>query len=461
MDEGQESLYSEIALTSGTAWNRLHGDVTSLLTAEVELADGSSVTLPITVVRNLASDADAATRRRACRAELDAWERVATPCAAALNSIKGEANVVNSRRGWADPVDPVLFANSVDREAFDAMQAAVVESLPDWRRYLRTKARILGSAGANGGLPWWDIFAPVGDPSAASVSWDEAVATVTATFSSYSPRPGRPCPSRGGGEVDRRRGPRRQAGRCVLHGYRRGGEPGDAQLRAHLRFGVDSCSRIRPRLSQHDACRSLSLTRATPMALRGDSFDILRDPADPSGPCGHPQTGSAGSRSSNTTCRVPARWWSTFRSRFLFESQVFDRRRQRTLAASELCELMLDSQRDSYGNGLDHNQLHAYMWAVKPHYYSTHFYNWPYTFGLLFGLGLYAAYQEDPERFRAGYDDLLSSTGLSDAAHLARRFGIEIGGPDFWSSSLGVLSRRIDEFEAVAGDAGNMTAAMR
>ena len=137
-------------------------------------------------------------------------------------------------------------------------------------------------------------------------------------------------------------------------------------------------------------------------------------------------------------------------SRFLFETEVFDRRRRRTLAAHDLCELMLDAQRRSYGDGLDADHLHPYMWAVKPHYYSTHFYNWPYTFGLLFGLGLYAAYQHDPDRFRSGYDDLLGATGLSDASGLASRFGIDVGREDFWASSLAVLAQRIDQFEEVA-----------
>ena len=137
-------------------------------------------------------------------------------------------------------------------------------------------------------------------------------------------------------------------------------------------------------------------------------------------------------------------------SRFLFETEVFDRRRHRTLAAHDLCELMLDAQRRSYGDGLDADHLHPYMWAVKPHYYSTHFYNWPYTFGLLFGLGLYAAYQDDPDRFRAGYDDLLAATGLADASGLAARFGIDVGREEFWASSLAVLAQRIDQFEEVA-----------
>jgi oligoendopeptidase F len=110
---------------------------------------------------------------------------------------------------------------------------------------------------------------------------------------------------------------------------------------------------------------------------------------------------------------------------------------------------MLDAQRTAYGDGLDGDALHPYMWAVKGHYF-TPFYNWPYTFGLLFGIGLYARYLDDPDRFRSGYDDLLSSTGLGEADELAARFGIDVRSIDFWRSSLDVLRTRIDDFTRLA-----------
>ncbi|MDQ3929021.1 MAG: oligoendopeptidase F, partial [Chloroflexota bacterium] len=138
-------------------------------------------------------------------------------------------------------------------------------------------------------------------------------------------------------------------------------------------------------------------------------------------------------------------------SRFLFESRVFELRKQRELSADEFCELMLQAQRETYGDGLDENYLHPYMWAVKGHYYSTglSFYNFPYMFGLLFGLGLYAQFQQDADTFRTGYDDLLSSTGMDDAATLATRFGIDIRTPDFWRSSLAIIRGDIDRFESL------------
>jgi oligoendopeptidase F len=138
-------------------------------------------------------------------------------------------------------------------------------------------------------------------------------------------------------------------------------------------------------------------------------------------------------------------------SRFLFEQAVFERRRERELSIEEMCELMRQAQRDTYGDGLDETALHPYMWAVKSHYYSPSrsYYNFAYMFGLLFGLGLYARYQQDPDGFRARYDDLLSSTGQADAATLAARFGIDTRSADFWRASLDIIRADVARFEAL------------
>jgi oligoendopeptidase F len=143
-------------------------------------------------------------------------------------------------------------------------------------------------------------------------------------------------------------------------------------------------------------------------------------------------------------------------SRLQFESEVFSKRHDRPLSADEFCQLMLQSQADTYGDGLDPELRHAYMWAVKGHYYSggRSFYNYPYMFGLLFGLGLYARYQHEPDAFRQGYDDLLSATGMADAAELAAGFDIDIRTPDFWRASLDVVREDIDRFESLVEAAG-------
>jgi oligoendopeptidase F len=136
-------------------------------------------------------------------------------------------------------------------------------------------------------------------------------------------------------------------------------------------------------------------------------------------------------------------------SRFLFESELCRRRQRTALSVSELCATMLDAQERAYGDGLHREYRHPYMWAVKPHYF-TPFYNWPYTFGLLFGIGLYARYLDDPGRFRDGYDAMLSTTGMGDAAALAAQFGVDVHDGAFWTASLDVVRGHIDEHARAA-----------
>jgi oligoendopeptidase F len=135
-------------------------------------------------------------------------------------------------------------------------------------------------------------------------------------------------------------------------------------------------------------------------------------------------------------------------SRFLFEQEVFERRAQAELSADDFCEIMLRAQRETYGDGLDQRYLHQYMWAWKPHYYRTDlsFYNYPYAFGLLFGMGLYALYQARGPAFVADYEALLASTGQASPVDLAARFGIDLRKPEFWQASLRLIEQRVDRY---------------
>ena len=96
------------------------------------------------------------------------------------------------------------------------------------------------------------------------------------------------------------------------------------------------------------------------------------------------------------------------------------------------------------------------MWVLKPHYYGSHFYNWPYTYGLLFGLGLFAQYRHDPERFQAGYDDAAVAC-RHEHRRGARRsaFGLDVTDEAFWTASLDVIGDRIDQYEQLGGELGD------
>lgn len=444
MAEAEEDLAAELSLTGGRAWAKLHADLTSRLTATVAGPGIDPEVLPMSVVRGLATDPDPARRRAAYEGELAAWDSVTVPLATALNAFKGEAAVLNRRRGWADSLDPALEGNGVDHATLAAMQEAVVASLPDWHRYLGAKARLLGH---DAGLPWWDLLAPVGRPR--RFAWPEATAAVREAFATYSPRLADLVDTAvGEGWIDA--GPR--AGK-VGGAYCMSVQGGVSRVLCNFDGSFDAVQTLAHELGHAYHNVNLGdrtpLQRSTPMALAETASIFCETVMVQAGlaAVGDDAEGRLALLDGDLAgaCQVVV----DIHSRFLFERALSAERARGVLSVDRLRELMLDAQDQAYGPGVDPDHRHHDMWAVKGHYF-TAYYNWPYTFGLLFGIGLYAEFQRDPDRFRAGYDDLLSATGLGDAVTLAARFGIDVRDVAFWTASLDVLRGRIDEFVAAS-----------
>ncbi len=444
MTPAEEELASELNVSSGRAWSRLHSNITSQLRAPLAVG-GHAQELPMSVVRNMADEADRDLRRRAYEAELGAWKQAAVPLAAALNSIKGEVNVLAKKRGWQSPLDASLFDSNIDRATLEAMMTAARESYPDFRRYLNAKAQVLGLPR----LAWYDLFAPVGKSNKVW-EYDQAARFIIEQFSAYSSRLSNfaarafreqwiDAEPRVGKVDGAYCTPLRGDESRVFANYK--SSYGGVSCLAHeLGHGYHNLNLAHRTILQRDTpmtlaetasifCETIIREAALRNADRQEQLMILE-------------------ASLQSSCQVVV----DISSRFLFEQRVFEAREQRDLSVDELNNLMLEAQRETYGDGLDESALHAYMWAMKPHYYSTEisFYNYPYMFGLLFGLGLYAQYQQEPEQFKQGYDDLLSSTGLADAATLAAQFGIDIRSTDFWRASLDIVRGDIERFEELA-----------
>jgi pepF/M3 family oligoendopeptidase len=450
MTPAEEALAAELNATGGAAWARLHSNLTSQIEVPLTL-EGEPRELTMSQVRNLAFHHERATRRAGYEAELAAWERNAGPLAAALNSIKGQVNYLSQRRGWGTALDAALRDARIDRATLDAMMTAAHESFPDWRRYLRAKARALGVEQ----LAWYDLFAPVGG-SGRPWTFDEGADFIVTRFGAYSPKLqafARRAFDNHWIDAEPRAG--KEDGAFCMWLWK-----DESRVLANFKPSFDGVSTIAHELGHGYHNLQLAdrpiLRRETPMTL-AETASIFCETiiqhaalvdAQPAERLELLEAALQGQ------CQVVV----DITSRFLFEQGVFEKRRERELSIAEFNDLMLQSQRDTYGDGLDANALHPYMWAVKSHYYSPaqSYYNFPYMFGLLFGVGLYARYQADPNTFRAGYDNLLASTGEGDAATLAARFDIDTRSPDFWRASLDVIRDSISQFEELvaAGSEG-------
>jgi oligoendopeptidase F len=458
MSEVEESLAAEMYLSGAGAWGKLQGTITSQLSADFEL-DGEVHKLPLPAIINLHSHPDEEVRRRAYYQELEMLDSVREPLAACMNGVKGTVNTLDRRRGRQDALHSAIEDARIDRPTLEAMLAAMHDSFPTFGRYFQAKARRLGKEK----LAWWDIFAPLG-ASQKTYTFDEARGFILENFAAFSAHLANFAGRAFDGlwiDAEQRQG-KRGGAFCM-------GLPLVKESRVLCNFDgslaqVFTIAHELGHAFHHDcayAAGKTMLQQNTPMTLAETASILCETIAMQAVLKGVRQSGAvAMSRELaeeelgllENMLNNDAQVIVDIYSRYLFEKEVFDRRRQAELSADELCQIMEQVQRDSYGEALDERYLNRYMWAWKPHYYSAglSFYNFPYAFGLLFGIGLYAVYQQRGAAFLADYESLLASTGEGSAADLAARFGIDIRSRQFWDDSLAVIAGYVERYCEIA-----------
>jgi pepF/M3 family oligoendopeptidase len=443
LSEREEILLAKLRTTGSDAWSLLKDQLTATLMVTVH-ENGEEKQAPLMVARNLANDADAGVRKDAYTGELKAYEKIDKQCAAALNAIKGEAITVAKARGYKSVLDMTLLRSRMDEGILQAMLGAMKDSLPDFERYFLHKAKLLGHSGA---LPFYDIFAPLG--KIGKYTYEEAceiVFEVYGAFSSDMEAYARHAVEHNWIDVYPRKGKTGGAFCASLNDIRQtrillnfGGEYGDVSTIAHeLGHGYhDHCMKFEKHLNREYSmpiaetastfAETMLAQHALKTASNNEKLFILE-------------------KGLTEAAQVIVDIYS----RFLFESEVINLRPEGVLSVDELKDAMLRAQKAAYLNGLDHDQLHPYMWVCKSHYYSAgyNFYNFPYAYGLLFAKGLYAQYEQDMG-FPAKYRDMLSRTGKADLAGVAASMGIDARDSNFWKSSLDLIKKDIDAFCAM------------
>jgi len=451
MGEEAEALAAALDASGASAWERLHSDLVSSRSVTVRLP-GDDEARPYGAAElyvRLADERDDV-RAAAFAAQTELFERDAVPYAAALNGVKGHTQELARRRGWPSVLASTLFDNAIDAASLDAMREATSEAAPVMRRYLKAKARFLGKEA----LHWSDLQAPVSTGEARRFDWEQAKAFVVERFGRYSQRLAAFAERafrEGWVDVPPRPGKRNGAYCSPVLGRR--------ESRVMLNFGgrLSDVFTLAHELGHayHNDClyrfERTAMQTQLPMTL-AETASIFCETLVTNG-----LLDEADEAMELAILEQDLRQTSTLvldvEARFRFESAVFEGRAKRALAPTEFDDLMGGAQGEAYGDALAPDGRHRLAWAEKPHYYFSgrSFYNYPYTFGFLFGRGLYSAYRDDPDGFLERYDGLLARTGMADAASLAGDFGIDIHDPGFWRSSLAVARERVERYETLVG----------
>ena len=427
----EEALASEMLQVSASSWSRLQESVTA------SIHDGDKT---LTQLRGLAMDSDRSVRKDAYEREVKILADNKTAIASALNGVKGTALLLEKRRGWKDPLDRSCNTARISRKALSALIEALEESLPIFRDYLKTKAKLLGLER----LEWYDMFAPVGDASM-SFTFEEAKALIIDAYSSFSPEVGEFIKNALDSHwVD----PEAHEGKI-------GGAydiffPKKKESRVMMNWEgtYDSVSTLAHELGHayHDSVvknypasqRSYPMTLAETASIFGETviFQEVLKKADKD------QQLSLIEAYVQGACQVCV----DILSRFYFERSAFEARKNGEVAADDFSAMMLKAQEDTYGDGL--GTKHQYMWAVKGHYYNEgfSFYNYPYAFGQLFALGLFASKDSVPD-FPKHYKEVLSMTGRFEAKEVAAAAGCDIEDKEFWKKGISVISGYIEKMK--------------
>ena len=442
-----EEWMMRMSLSGGEAFANLRDKLDATLTV-----DYRGTQIPLAAARAKAYDPDPQVRKDAYEAELASYAKIEIPMAACLNGIKGESLTLIEAEHFDSILDQSLFNSNMDRATLDAMWTAIREALPEFRKYLRKKGEILGH---KNGLPFYDLFAPIAAPGYVPPSFtiEEARQKLIAEMSKFTPDMGKfidhafedrwidvfPREGKGGGAF------------CAeLHAL------DQSRVLTNFAGSFSDVSTLAHELGHawHNRCMAglpACLTNAPmPLAETAPIFNetLLANAAMSAADKKERLTLLEGNLMETTQTIVD------IYSRFLFESWVIETRKDHTLSVAELKELMLKAQEESYGNGLDPDIRHPYMWACKSHYYSVGFafYNFPYAFGQLFGVGVYAQYKAQGASFVPKYNQLLRSCGSGMVADVAASVGIDVRSVDFWRSSLDVYKKQIEEFIALADE---------
>lgn len=439
LDDESGEVLAKMKTTGSSAWLKYKDQLISSM--KVTIDDKS---YPLTEVLNMAYDKDVHIRKKAYEAEVNSYTSIEQGIASSLNAIKGEAITVAELRGYDSVLARTLEDSRMSQKTLDVLIKTIQKALPMFERFYKLKAEALGY---QNGLPWYELYAPIGE-SHKEYPYEEGCQYVIKQFSSFSSHLGEFAKKAIENEwldVYPREG---KVGGAFCHNLHSIGESrfllnygnqfSDVITMAHElghgfhgeclnnEYAINSDYPMPIAETASTFCETIVKKAALKEVDEKEKINIVENEL--------------------TDC---AQVIVDIYSRFLFESRFIEQRKNGPLSVEQIKELMINVQKEAYGNGLDHNYLHPYMWTWKPHYYEADyaFYNFPYAFGLLLAKGLYGLYQKQGSSFADTYETFLSLTGKNDLVDVGKSVGIDLEDEAFWQNSIDMIKEDIDLFE--------------
>ncbi|WP_160721837.1 M3 family oligoendopeptidase [Bacillus sp. USDA818B3_A] len=441
LSKEEEALISTLEVDGYHSWGQLYDLIVSKIKVPF-VEDGEEKQLSVGQTFNKFSNPDRNVRASIFNQWEQVWGSQADLLAKTLNHLAGFRLSVYQKRGWDDVLKEPLSINRMQKVTLDTMWTVISEHKQKLVKYLERKAKLLGIEK----LSWFDLDAPYGKTES-KVTYQEGAQFIEQNFAQFGDKlalftkhafrdqwieaEDRPGKAPGGFCTDF---PVNEQSRIFMT-Y--SGTPSNVSTLAHeLGHAFHSYAmRDVPYLNCNYAM-NVAETASTFAEM------IVADAAVKNAKDEQEKLVLLDDKIQRTVALL-----MNIHARFLFESSFYEERKLGTVSSDRISELMLAAQKEAYCDALE--EYHPLFWASKLHFFITDvpFYNFPYTFGYLFSLGIYARALEEGKGYEEKYIALLRDTASMTVEELAQKhLQVDLTQKDFWEKAVGLCLADIDEF---------------
>lgn len=446
LSEAEEKLIAELDQDGLAAWSNLYDTVISMITIPFKEADGKEVELSVGQAMNrMYADPDPDVRKQLFANWEAAWGKYEPIFTDTINHLAGYRLTLQKAHGRTHHLEEPLEYNRMTKETLHAMWSAVSNNKQAFLQFLQQKAKLFKMEK----LAWEDVDAPVsiGEFKPTRFTYNEACSFVLEHFASF----GSQLTEFTKHALDNRwveaedRSNKRPGGYCTsLPEWDESrifmtftGSPSDVSTLAHeLGHAFHShVMRDLPQLNQRYAM-NVAETASTFAETIIDNATVKNAKTK------EEKIALLASKLEGATAM-----FLNIHSRFIFEDRFYTERAKGIVSAKRLNQLMEEAQKEAYADQLTH--YHPHFWSSKLHFFidSVPFYNFPYTFGYLFSLGIYAQYLQQPKGFEEKYIALLRDTGKMTVEDLAEKhLHVDLTKEEFWKAGIDLMAQDVAEF---------------
>lgn len=441
LDEQSENIINTLALDGQSAWSQ-HYDT---IVASIQIPFNGEMLSAGQAFNTMMSSQDKAVRQELFEKWEKAWSEKADIFADTLNHLDGFRLNNYKLHGVDDFLKQPLEYNRLDKETLDMMWGTIQKNKQPIIDFLTRKAQLFGKDK----MDWQDQDAPIvlGDFEERRYTFDQAADFIVENFKKFSPKMSEFAQmafDKAWIEAEDRPG-KRPGGYCTSL-------PKSQESRIFMTYGesVNEVSTLAHELGHafHSHVMwdlpTLNQDYAMNVAETASTFAelIVADATLKEAKTDEEKINLLDVKLQNAIAM-----FMNIHARFIFESNFYAARQKGLVATDEITRLMVEAQKEAYIDGL--GSYHPHFWAAKLHFFidEVPFYNFPYTFGYLFSLGIYAKASQHADGFEDQYIALLRDTASMTTEELAKKhLDTDLHQATFWQAGIDMVLKDIATF---------------